>query len=198
MPMMTKEIYKHNNVQFEMTQSQADFARYYAATGKASESRLRAGYKDSDKPNHNESMAYQLLRTEGVLKGVEYFRHELSKKIDISENRILAEMATMAFSNVGDLFNKHGEMINIKSLSIPTQRAIKGVTVKSHWEGKGEDAQEVTIVKVDMHPKLQALERLAEIKGMKTVDSQATRPIEVNININGQETPAIEKRELGL
>ena len=121
---------------------------------------------------------------------VEHFKIQVSKKLDISENRILAEMAAMGFSNVANLFNEHGGHKRIDQMDKATQRAIKKVKTRRYVERNGpgdDDFEEVEIMEIEMHPKLPALQRIAEIKGMAAPkDAERHRPVNVNVNISGK------------
>jgi phage terminase small subunit len=117
-------------------------------------------------------------------------REVQAQKLDISENRILAEMAAIGFSNAASLFNKHGAPKNISDMDVPTQRAIKKVVTKRYIERTGagkDDYEEVEVQMIELHPKLPALQKIAEIKGMcAQKDTEKHRPVNVNVNITGK------------
>lgn len=171
-----------------LSKMQADFARLFAVTGDATNSRLEADYADN--PSSNRQEAYKLLLNPKIQLAVDHYRAEASKKLDISENRILAEMAAMGFSNVARLFNEQGGHKRIDQMDMATQRAIKKVKTRRYMEKNGpdpEDMEEVEITEIEMHAKLPALQRIAEIKGMAAPkDAEKHRPVNVNVNINGK------------
>jgi hypothetical protein len=121
---------------------------------------------------------------------LQHAREVIAAKLDISENRILAEMAAIGFSNAANLFNEHGVPKNIADMDIPTQRAIKKVVTKRYIERTGagdDDYEEVEVQTIEFHPKLPALQKIAEIKGMcAPKDTDKYRPVNVNVNITGK------------
>lgn len=179
----------------KLSKQQAEFARLFAVSGDATNSRLQAGYADH-KANVNE--AYKLLQNVKVQQAVEHYKAQAAKKLDISENRILAEMAAMGFSNVANLFNEHGGHKRLQDMDKATQRAIKKVKTRRYLERTGpddEDMEEVEIMEIEMHNKLPALQKIAEIKGMTAPkDAEQHRPVNVNVNINGEGVKVTDDR----
>lgn len=169
--------------EIKLAKKRAEFARLYALTGDATNSRLQAGYA-SHKANRQE--AYKLLQEPNIQLAVEHYKAEAAKKLDISENRILAEMAAIGFSNIANLANMTC-LSDIQNADVATQRAIKSMKTRRYLEGRGDDAVEVEIISIEMHPKLPALQKIAEIKGMaKPDDKNQHRPVNVNVNISGK------------
>ena len=167
--------------QISLTKKQNEFARQVALTGELTQSRLKAGYANV---STNKQAAYNLAENPKIQKAIEYYKQQVAEKLDISENRILAEFAACGFSNAADLFDDEGRMTHPKHAPPHVQRAIAQVDVKRYVEGKDEEAQEVEILKIKMHPKLPALEKIAELKGMTAPkDPGQNRPVNVNIAI---------------
>lgn len=133
--------------------------------------------------------AIELFKKPHIAACLEQVREKQAAKLDISENRILAEMAAIGFSNAANLFDEHGRAKRINDMDIPTQRAIKSVKVKRYIERTGsgdDDYEEVEIQTIELHPKLPALQKIAEIKGMcAPKDDGKHRPVNVNVNITG-------------
>lgn len=160
------------------------FARNMALTGNASQSRTDAGYKKHPNPQINATNAWLLLQKVNVQKAYDYHRARVSEKMDISENRILAEMAAVGFSNVAKMFS-NGALISVEKMDTPTQRAIKSVKVSRHFEGPKGEEEQVEVIAIEMHPKMVALKQIAEIKKMTETDSN--RAIAVTVNIDGRQ-----------
>lgn len=178
----------------KVTKMQGEFARLYAVTGDATNSRLEAGYAHVEGLNRQE--AYKLLQNVKVQLAVEYYKAQAAKKLDISENRLLAEMAAMGFSNVANLYHENGHLKNLQEMDKASQRAIKKVKSKRYMERNGpdqDDYEEVEIIEVEMHPKLPALTKIAEIKGMAAPkDPNLQRPVTVNVSVNGTDAKVHE------
>jgi len=134
--------------------------------------------------------AKELFDSPSVAASLRQVRKEKAAKLDISENRILAEMAAIGFSNAANLFDDNGAPKKIADMDVPTQRAIKKVVTKRYIERTGggdDDFEEVEIQTIELHPKLPALQKIAEIKGMcAPKDTEKHRPVNVNVNITGK------------
>jgi len=169
----------------KLTQKRETFARLYVEYGDASKA-YREAFPSSQgwKPESVHRKAHELLKDVKVLARIEELKKRRAQKLDISENRILAEIAAIAFSDVGELEDDQGGFKGLKSLNAATRRAVKSVKFKRYVEGKGEEAQLVEITHVEMHPKLQALEKICEIKGI-TAPPKQDRPVNVTVNVTG-------------
>jgi len=166
------------------------FARIFALTGNASKSRIDAGYTPHKNAKINATHAYQLFQKKEVQIAYEFHKRQLAKKIDISENRILAEIAAIGFSNLANMF-EGGTLKDIEEADKPTQRSIKSIKIKRYFSHDKEKQPDHEVIAVEMHPKLPALKELAEIKGMN--QTEQNRPINVTVNIDGKEAKKSEK-----
>lgn len=141
--------------------------------------------------------AITLFNKPHVAACLQHARQVQAQKLDISENRILAEMAAIGFSNAANLFNEHGAPKNIADMDVPTQRAIKKVVTKRYIERTGtgdDDYEEVEVQMIELHPKLPALQKIAEIKGMcAPKDTEKHRPVNVNVNVTGKSVTVKEE-----
>ena len=92
------------------TQLERDFARIYALTGNAAIAYPDAGYKDQGE--NNRVQGYRLLQKPHVQDLVEQWRRLIERKLDIRENRILAELAAVAFADPLDILDitRNGDM----------------------------------------------------------------------------------------
>ena len=181
---------KYNKILFkgetiELTAKQDEFARLYAKTGQLTESRSKAGYA---KITHESQAAYQLLQKPYIAKAVEYYKTKAAQRLDISENRILAEYAAIAFSNIANLYDEAGNVKDLKDLDPAMQRAVKEVTVKRF---KRHDT-----INIKLHDKQNALDKIAELKGMTAPkDAASQRPIAVQINVSGNGTVTTKEED---
>lgn len=175
----------------ELTPKQQAAVDHYRIHGDKTAA-YRAAYNcDSMKPRTVQRNAITLFNKPHIAAQIKKSFDERARKLDISENRILAEIAAIGFSNVANLFDENGAPKKISDMDIPTQRAIKKVVTKRYIErtGSGEnDFEDVEIQTIEMHPKLPALHRIAEIKGMcaQQKDAEKHRPVNVNVNVTGK------------
>jgi hypothetical protein len=169
----------------KLTQKRETFARLYVECGDASKA-YREAFPASLKWKDSAvwSEAEKLKKNPEVLLRISELKKKRSQKLDISENRVLAEIAAIAFSDVGELEDEQGGFKGLRNLSPATRRAVKSVRFKRYIEGTGENAREVEIVQVDMHPKLPALEKICEIKGI-IAPKVAEKQVNVTVNVTG-------------
>jgi len=169
-----------------LTHKRETFARLYVERGDASKA-YREAFPSSQnwKDKTVWEAASRLLKDSKVLARITELKSKRAQKLDISENRVLAEIASVAFSNVAELEADHGGFAGLKTLKPATQRAIQSVKFKRYLERKTEGGfEEVEITEIKMHPKLPALEKICEIKGITAPPIQQ-RPVEVTINVTG-------------
>jgi len=100
-----------------------------------------------------------------------------SKRTGITADRVLRELAELAFSNIFDFLKVHSD----GSVSIDLSRgtrdqaaAIHDVVVKGYAEGSGEEAPKAKLTRIAMCDKLKALELLARHLGMLPVAGRRT------------------------
>lgn len=173
----------------DLTKKREDFARLYVEHGDASKA-YREAFQSSRKWK-NESVhrkAAELLKNVKVLARIEELMKKRAQKLDISQNRVLAEIAAIAFQDVGDLENENGTFRGVKNLPPATRKAVKTVKYKRYLERTGpgkEGFEEVEVIELQMHPKLPALEKICEIKGITKLPINQ-RPVEVNVNVKGK------------
>ena len=173
-----KKFTTFKGVEVTITDRQEKFARLYASTGNAAKSRIEAGYKPGNS-SRNAVEAYKLMQNPDIAAVHEHYQHEISKKIDINENRILAEIASIAFCNIANMF-EGGKIKDISDVPVSVQRAVK--SIKVHVP-QGKDVTH-SVVNIEMHDKLKALQQIAEIKGINKTQQQ---DINVTVNIDGKE-----------
>ena len=169
-----------------LTKKREDFARLYVEYGCASEA-FREAFPASRrwKPESVHRKASELLKDVKVLSRIEVLRNKRAEKLDISENRVLAEIAAIAFQDVGDLADDSGGFKGVRNLKASTRKAIKSIKFKRFLDGRSEEAKSVEITDIQMHPKLPALEKICEIKGI-TAPPVSQRPVQVNISVKGK------------
>lgn len=113
--------------------------------------------------------AYQqganLLRTPEVAALVEEFEKNIGKKIGIDKDRVLQELAKIAFSNIKDylLQDENGDTyVDIKGLSRDTAAALSEVTVETAQGLKVSNRK----IKVKVADKISALLQIGKHLGM--------------------------------
>ena len=89
-------------------------------------------------------------------------------KLAISKERVGQEFAAIGFANIADLTTLDDDghrVINLDNATREQLAAVASINVDYYIEGKGKEALKVKRVKVTMHPKVAALEKLARMFG---------------------------------
>lgn len=129
-------------------------------------------------------------------------------RYEITYDSIVGELAKLAFSSIADfaeITEDGGFVLTERTLALATPEelaALGEVTVETHWEGRGDDAEEVRRIKIKPWNKLQALEMIMRHAGLskeKTPMSEAASLVDRILAARQQvsATPAIteEKRD---
>jgi hypothetical protein len=170
----------------KLTQKRETFARLYVEYGDASKA-YREAFPSSRqwKDSAVWKRASEMLKNGEVQGRIEELKKRRAQKLDISENRVLAEIAAIAFQDIGEIEGESGGFAGLKSLMPATRRAIQSVRYKRYLERKPDgEFEAVEITEIKMHPKLPALEKICEIKGI-TAPPKQDRPVNVTVNVTG-------------
>jgi phage terminase small subunit len=113
------------------------FAREYLIDLNATEAARRAGYRGSDAVLSN--MGYKLLKRADVQAIVRAGHDERTKKVGVTAERVIAELAAIAFVRPLDCVGANGE---IRELSDEAKAAVESVSVVNDKDGRS-----MTVVK---------------------------------------------------
>lgn len=111
----------------------------------------------------------RLLKDPHVSTYLEMKRTQAEDKADITEERILKEIACSAFLDPADFYDEHGKLLHIQSMPEHARRALAGMEVYTEFEGKGQEREAVGLThKIKYADKKAHLELLMKNKGMLT------------------------------
>lgn len=137
---------------------QQRFIDEYLTDFNATQAAIRAGYSKRTAG----SQGFDLLKKPEIQSAIQAKQKELAAKSGITRERIVAEVARLAFSDPRRLFDKDGRLKPITDLDDETAGAIAGVDVVE----TGGDAP-VTVKKIKLWDKNSALEKLLKHLGME-------------------------------
>ena len=143
----------------ELNEKQKRFADEYLKDLNGKQAAIRAGYS----PNGAEVNASKLLTNHKVINYLASKREKLQAKLEISQERVLAEYAKLAFFDPRKLFDETGRPLPIGQLDDDTAAAIAGIdvaTIGNAEQGVGE------ILKVKVSDKKGALDSLSRHLGL--------------------------------
>lgn len=142
------------------TGSPEKFAHEYIIDLNGQEAAKRAGY--SEKSAH--VTASRLLKNAKVQALIAQLTEKKFVKLDISAERILQELARLAFVDIRNLFDADGGLKPVAELDEDTARAIAGIDHEKLFEhfGKGQAKHVGTTAKIKLADKTRALQLLGQ------------------------------------
>lgn len=123
-----------------------------------------------------------------VKQYIEHLKFELFSTVDASTERIIRELAKIAFSDIRELYDERGAMLPMNQIAEHVAGAINS-TEAQELNAFGADGQTVNIGftrKVKLHDKLKALEMLGRLAGMDVGDAK-TQQISVYVKPRDEE-----------
>lgn len=139
----------------KLTPKQQRFVEEYLVDLNATQAAIRAGYSVKTA----EQQGYQLLHKTSVSTAIAQAQAELSKRTGVSQERIIRELAKIAFVDLKDIVEWGQDGINLKAQDEVDGSVLQSVT--ETWLPKGG-----TKTEVKAHDKTRALELLGKHLGM--------------------------------
>ena len=163
-----------------LTQKQEEFCNYYIETGNASEAYRRAFCCEKMKSSTVNRKAVELLSHGKITARLKALQEEQKNKSDITKEKILNELSNIAFSSIAEMHNTWIERKEFDNLTPKQKSAIKSISTKILKKNIGtSDAPEIVdveYVKIELHDKLKAIERICKMLGYDAPDKE-----EVNV-----------------
>lgn len=171
-----------------LTPKQERFVQEYLIDLNATQAAIRAGYsvKTADK------IGSQLLGKTGVAKAVKAAQVMRSGRTEITADRVLREIARIAFFDPRKMFAADGRPLEVSELDDDTAAAIAGLEVLEEAEGSGRDrVVHGYVKKYRVADKNVALEKLAKHLGLYAADNAQKPAPAVSLNVAGLSTEAL-------
>jgi phage terminase small subunit len=135
------------------SKKQERFVEEYLIDLNAKQAAIRAGYK----PNNADVVGYQLLQKTSVKNAIEKAMAERSRRTGISQDRVLYELAKMAFVNISDVVDLDNASVK-EDAAEEDLACIQSVKIKPNEFGTERE--------VKMYDKKASLELLGRHLGM--------------------------------
>jgi phage terminase small subunit len=164
-------MYREEVGRMALTAKQKRFCEEYLIDLNATQAAIRAGYKQSD---YTDTNANKLLENTSVAETVAKAMAERSKRCGISQDRVVNELAKIAFLNVSNLINTENGTVKDDATE-DDLACIQSVKVKTSSSETGYSEER----EVKVGDKLKALELLGKHLGMfkDNVDVNLTVPV---------------------
>jgi phage terminase small subunit len=142
-----------------LTPKQQRFVQEYLVDSNASQAALRAGYS----PNTAESQGCRLLKNAKVAAAIAEGQKKTADKLGVTAERVVAEMAKLAFGDVRALFDEAGNLKPPHEWGEEAAAIVAGLDVVTRNVGDGEVEH---VAKIKQWDKPKALEMLARHLGL--------------------------------
>jgi phage terminase small subunit len=166
-----------------LTRKQAMFVAEYLVDLNATQAAIRAGYS----ARNAGKIGPELLGKTRVSAAIEVAQEARAQRTGITADRVVAELAKLAFVNMADYLraNPGGDpYLDFSALTRDQAAALSEVTVEDFKHGRGEDARDVRRVKFKLADKRAALVDLGRHLGLFVDKHELSgpngRPIQVD------------------
>lgn len=142
-----------------MTKKQEIFVAEYLTDLNATRAAIAAGYSKKGA----EQTGSVLLRNPKVAELIATKSEKRLQKLEISAEKVLQEIAKLAFFDPRKLFDKEGRPLSVPELDDDTAMAVAGLEVYEEYSGQGEDRKAIGLTrKIKIADKGINLERLGK------------------------------------
>ena len=151
----------------QLTDKQKAFCHEYVSNGwNATKAGLKAGYsKDSVR-----SLTSTMLTKQNIIQYIHYIKDDIEMLCGISKTSQIKEYQKIAYSSIRHLHNKWTEFKDWDDLvrnNPDLLDAVESIDTKTLFTKQGEEVQ---YIKVKLHPKVTALERIDKLMGYQEAD----------------------------
>jgi len=146
---------------------QERFCREYVIDFNATQAAIRAGYSKRSSSTHG----YRLLKNDEIQTRIKEIAQDAVDRVSLRQDRVLEEIARVAFADIRKLFNADGTLIPIADLPEEVAAALGSVDIQT-----SDDDVPVTTTKIRMADKLKALEQLGRYFKLFTDQVEVTAP----------------------
>ena len=118
----------------------------------------------NSRAKHPRKLAWRELNKDHVAARLDEYRAKLTKKLDLRDQRIMEELARVGLSTIHDFVDMEtGTLLPVHQMP---EHAAAAVAELTQTVVKVEGGSQVVEMKLKLHPKLPALVKLAELKGL--------------------------------
>lgn len=168
-----------------MTDKQRIFCDEYLKDFNATRA-YKEAYPSCKKDETASAASSRMLRNVNIQSYIKEKKEQLKSKMEISQERVLKEMARIAFGDIRKLYNESGGLKNIQDLDDDTAAIITSIESIEEFDGYGQDREQIGYAKkVKTADKTKALDMLGKYFGMfkERVEVNQDKPFEVNVNV---------------
>ena len=127
-----------------MTEAQKRFCDEYLIDLNATRA-YKVAYKRCKKDETANVNGSKLLRNTKVKEYILQKQAEIQKRTEITQDRVLKELAKIAFGDIRKLYTDNGALRNIVDLEDDIAGAISGVETFEEYEGRGAEREYIGV-----------------------------------------------------
>lgn len=159
----------------ELTPKQLLFCKEYLIDLNGTQAAIRAGYSKKTA----EVQASTLLRNPKVKNYVQKLMDKRSDRIEITADRVLQEIAKIAFNNIQDYIDEGNVIKDLKSIPKDHAASVESIKIiETEWEGGSK-----TSTSFKLHSKDSALEKLARHLGIFEKDNNQKGKVKISVSM---------------
>ncbi len=148
----------------KLTAKQAQFVQEYLVDFNATQAAIRAGYS----ARTADRIGPELLGKTWVGEAIRAAREKLAARTNWTQERVVAVLASIAESDIGDILDFSGPRPRLKAandIPVHARRTISSMKVRHYVERGGEEPQEVEIIEFKLWDKQTATDQIARLFG---------------------------------
>lgn len=147
----------------KLTPKQERFCQLYTKYWEATRAAREAGYSEKTAGQ----LGYQLLQITSVKARIAELTEAALIEIGVSRERVLTELARIAFLDPAFAYDEIGQLIPIKQMPEDVRRTVSKVKIFEQFDGRGEERELIGFTKeVEFSPKKAALDSLLKYLGL--------------------------------
>lgn len=161
----------------KLTPKQELFCKEYLIDLNGTQAAIRAGYSEKTA----RSVASENLTKPDIQERIFALREKRSKRVEINADRVLSELGKIGFSNIADMRDSWEDLKNWDEIPDEVKSLISEIeTNTTETPNKDGGATINTKIKVKLHDKLSALEKIAKHLGLYEKDNRQKNNNEVD------------------
>ena len=150
----------------ELTAKQRRFVEEYLVDVNGAAAARRAGFS----VRSAERQAVELLNKTHVAAAIALAMDERARRCGIKADRVLKELARIAFADIGDVFDERGRLRPAAEIPEDARRAVASLETVTRFGGRGEDGEQTGVTcRVRLFDKVAALALLCRHLGLLQV-----------------------------
>lgn len=161
-----------------LTDRQRLFLDEYMIDRNATQAATRAGFGSA------EVMGPRLIKRPHIAAAIAERVEQQSERTGITADRVLAEIAKVAFSDLRRVFTPGGNLLPLQDIDDETAACLSSIEIVTRKVPGGEEAEVEHVAKIKLWDKMNALEKLGKHLGLFADKVEHTGkdggPIEIN------------------